>query len=54
MIKNVKRSIVLGGLAVAGLVTAGYRAYELKKLRKMIQEEQVIDIEPEVIEDTQK
>lgn len=53
--KEMKRSIVLGGLVVAGVVAAGYRAYELKKLRKEIEaEENVIDIKPEAIEDTQE
>lgn len=46
---------IIGGLSLVGLAVAGYRAYELKKIRKeLLQEEQVIDIEPEVIKNTQK
>lgn len=49
--KEMARSIVIGGLTVAGLAVAGYRAYELKKLRKAIKEEQIIEIEPEKVEE---
>lgn len=51
--KNMKRSLILGGLTIIGVAVAGYRAYELRKLRS-VQEEVVIEIEPEVIKDTQK
>lgn len=47
--KNVKK-LVVGGLAAAGLIVAGYRTYELRKLRKAVEEE-VIDIEPEKVEE---
>ena len=54
MIKNIKRSIVFGGLVIASAIVAGYRTYELKKLRKEV-EENIIEIEAQkVIEDTQK
>lgn len=46
-----KRSLVLGGLALAGLAVVGYRTYEVVKLRKAIQEEQIIEIEPEKVEE---
>ena len=53
--RDLKRSIVLGGLTLAGIVVAGYRTYEIIKLRKAIQEEQIIEIEPEKVEEvTQK
>lgn len=51
--KSLKRSIILGGITLAGLAIAGYRVYELRKLRS-VQEEVVIEIEPEVVKDTQK
>lgn len=43
---------VIGGLSLVGLAVAGYRTYELKKIRKAIQEEQIIDIEPEQVEES--
>jgi len=46
--------LIVGGLTLVGLAVAGYRTYELKKIRKSIQEEQIIDIEPGVIEETRK
>lgn len=52
--KNLKRIIVLGGLTIAGLAATGYRVYEIKKIRKAIQEEQIIEIEPEKVEDDSK
>ena len=51
--KDFKRFVVLGGLTMIGLAMTGYRAYELKKLRKAIQEEQIIEIEPEKVEEVQ-
>lgn len=48
---KLKKSIILGGLTVAGIVTASYRAYKLKKLRDELQEQEVIDISPEVPEE---
>ena len=49
--RDLKRSIVLGGLTLAGIVVAGYRTYEIIKLRKAIQEEQIIEIEPDKVEE---
>lgn len=51
---NLKRSIILGGLTLAGIAVAGYRTYELIKLRKAIQEEQIIEIEAEKIEEVKE
>lgn len=51
---DLKRFIVLGGLTMVGLAITGYRAYEIKKIRKAIQEEQIIEIEPEVVEEARK
>lgn len=47
---NIRKAIV-GGLALIGVAVAGYRTYELRKLRKEIQEEDIIDIEPEKVEE---
>ena len=52
--KNIAR-IVVGGLTVVGLAVASYRTYEMKKLRKAIElEENVIDVEPQAVEDVTK
>jgi hypothetical protein len=51
MIKTMKRSLVLSGLVLASAVVAGYRTYELRKIKKALQEEQIIDIEPEKVEE---
>lgn len=48
--KDMTRAII-GGLTLVGVVVAGYRTYELRKLRKEIQEENIIDIEPEKVEE---
>lgn len=48
--KNLKSTIV-GGLALVGLAVAGYRAYEIKKIRKAIEEEQIIDVTADKIEE---
>lgn len=48
---NFKRSLVLGGLTLLGVAVAGYRTYEIMKLRKAIQEEQVIDVTPDKVEE---
>lgn len=45
---------IIGGLSLVGLAIAGYRTYELKKLRKELNEENTIDIEPEKVEKTNK
>lgn len=51
---NVKK-LIFGGITAVGLAVAGYRTYELRKLRKSIEEEQIIDVEPEKVEEiTQK
>lgn len=52
--KDLKRFIMLGGLTMIGLAMTGYRAYEIRKIRKEIQEEQIIEIEPEVVEESRK
>lgn len=36
---------------VMGVIIAGYRAYEFRKLRKAMKEEQIIEIEAEHIEE---
>lgn len=43
--------LIISGLAAVGLAVTGYRAYELKRIRKEISEEEIIDIEPQVIEE---
>lgn len=48
--KDMTRFIV-GGLTLVGLAVAGYRTYELKKIRKAIQEEEIIEIEPQSVEE---
>lgn len=50
--KNLTKSVI-GGLSIVGLAIAGYRTYELRKIRKAVREEQIIDIEPEKV-DTRK
>lgn len=40
------RSIIVGGLTIAGAATAVYRAYKLKKLREELMQQEIIDIEP--------
>lgn len=52
--RDLKRFIVLGGLTMVGLALTGYRVHEIRKLRKEIQEEQIIEIEPEVVEEARK
>ena len=51
--KNMKRSLILGGLTIIGIAVAGYRAYELRKLQT-VKEEVVIKIDPEPVQETQK
>lgn len=51
--KDISRLIV-GGLTLVGIAVAGYRTYEIKKIRKSIQEEQIIEIEPEKVEEVKK
>lgn len=41
---------IIGGLSLVGLAIAGYRTYEITKLRKELREE-VIEIEPEKVEE---
>lgn len=45
------KGIVVGGLTLVGLAIAGYRAYELKKIRKEIREQEIIDVQAEKIEE---
>ena len=47
---NVKRFITLGSLTMIGLALTGYRVYELKKLKKTM-EEQAIEVTPEKVEE---
>ena len=51
---NNVRKLIIGSLSILGLTAVGYRTYELRKLRKEIKEEEVIDIQPEVIEESRK
>lgn len=44
------RKVIIGGLVTIGAVIAGYRTYELRKIQKAVQGEQIIDIEPEKVE----
>ena len=50
--KSLKKSIILGGITLAGLAI-GYRAYELRKLQT-VKEEVVIEIESVPDQETQK
>ena len=45
------KKLIVGGITLIGLVLAGYRTYELKKIKKAIQEEDIIEIEAEDIEE---
>lgn len=44
--KDLKRSIIVGGLVLASMAVAGYRTYQLNKLRSDAKEGIIIDIEP--------
>lgn len=44
--KDLKRTIIVGGLALAGVVVTAYRMRELKKLRDEMEQE-IIDVTPE-------
>ena len=48
------KKIIIGGLTILGVASAAYRAYELKKLKKAIEEEQIIEIEAEKVEEVSK
>lgn len=48
------KAIILGGLTIVGVALAGYRAYELKKLRDSMQNETIIEIEPDKVEVSRK
>lgn len=51
---NAKKMIV-GGLTLIGVVgMAAYRTYELRKLKKAIEEEQIIEIETEKVEEVKE
>lgn len=45
------KKVVIGGLTAMGVIIAGYRAYEFRKLRKAMKEEQIIEIEAEHVEE---
>ena len=48
---NIKK-MIFGGLTLVGVTTmAAYRTYELKKLKKAIEEEQIIEIQAEKVEE---
>lgn len=48
---NIKK-MIFGGLTLVGVTAmAAYRTYELKKLRKAIEEEQIIEIQAENVEE---
>lgn len=44
------KKVVIGGLTAIGLAMAGYRVYELRKLKKSVEEDQIIEIEVENVE----
>lgn len=44
-------SMIVGGLAIVGIGTVGYRAYRLKKAEK---EKQVVEVVVEATDDTRK
>lgn len=52
-VKDLK-AIVLGGFIIVGVTLASYRAYELKKLRDSMQNETIIEIEPDKVEVSRK
>lgn len=39
--------VIVGGFVLAGVAATGYRAYELRKLKKAVENEQIIEIEVE-------
>lgn len=45
------KKVIAGSLAVLGVAATAYRVRELKKIRKAIEEEQIIDVEPEKVEE---
>lgn len=46
------KKLIFGGLTLVGVTAmAAYRTYELKKLRKAIEEEQIIEIQAENVEE---
>lgn len=46
------KKMIFGGLTLVGVTAmAAYRTYELKKLRKAIEEEQIIEIQAEKVEE---
>ena len=49
--KDMKK-FVLGGLTVLGVASAAYRAFELRKMKKAM-EEQVIEVTPEKVEEVE-
>ena len=42
---------VIGGLSLVGLAVVGYRTYELRKIQTETEAENIIDIEPQKVED---
>lgn len=57
MIKNIKKSVIFGGVILGSMAVAGYRTYQAHKLRKLEEEQEIIDISPETLQesdDTQK
>lgn len=46
------KKLIVGGLTLVGVIAmAAYRTYELKKLKKAIEEEQIIEIQAEKVEE---
>lgn len=46
------KKLIFGGLTFVGVTAmAAYRTYELKKLKKAIEEEQIIEIQAEKVEE---
>lgn len=49
------KKLIFGGLTLIGVTAmAAYRTYELRKLKKAIEEEQIIEIEAEKVEEVER
>lgn len=51
--KNVA-SMIIGGLALLGIGTVGFRAYQAKKFAQEVPQQNIIEIEVEPKEETRK
>lgn len=47
-------SMIVGGLALVGIGTVGYRAYKLKQLEKSEQDKQVVEVVVEATDEARK